>query len=196
MKPRYVFTVKYKNQLVDVAANHPDEISGILDPINPPSFTVESVLDTEAVKPDKYFLCFGFNNFCDADLKPFHVTLIYFGELTEEEIEDVEFLVGEFVSDDNFFMVGSHSFTFHKEAMFGTNNDIRVLLPTQDNHMTEILKNDVNELLSLVGKYRKHRDFPFNPHLTTDLKYFSGTFQTLYLCKNNYEVVEAWDLLQ
>lgn len=147
------------------------------------------------METDKYFLCFGFENFAACNLKPFHVTLIYFGELTDEEVSQVTQLTTDFVTDDNFRYIAQQSIPFYHEAWFGKHNNIRVLLPDPTNHVTQILKNDVNDLLQKIKHFRKNHDFDFNPHLTTDLDYFSGRIDMLYLCKNNYEVVQEWALL-
>jgi 2'-5' RNA ligase len=144
-------------------------------------------------QPDKFFLCLGFDNFCQADLKPFHVTLIYFGELTPEELEEVKTITNDYVNEGNLDFLASLRIAFHEKDLFGKDKNIPVLKPTDTVH-NHVAWQKCKALVELVKKYRKHDDFDFNPHLTTGLSMFRGRFDSLYLCKNSYEVVDAWDL--
>jgi 2'-5' RNA ligase len=145
------------------------------------------------MKPDKYFLCFGFDNFCEADLQPFHVTMIYFGELSSEKLEAVKKCLEDFFNTDPFFDPYSHSLAFWVEAWFGPNSDVRVLLPT-DNINLGMFKAKWTPLREQLEKLVDYKGYPFNPHLTTPLSMFKGRINSLFLCKNNYQVIDGWDL--
>ncbi len=144
---------------------------------------------------DTYCLCFGFSNFSPKDLEKFHVTLIYFGELPLDEVSDVRAITEKFVSEDELYFIAGQLQTYLIEDKFGTNGDIRVLLPDPKSSTTKILIDDVNRLREQVEKYQKKKGFDFNPHLTTDLHSFSGRFDKLYLCASEYRIVESWSLI-
>jgi 2'-5' RNA ligase len=147
----------------------------------------------EQTRPDKYFICFGFQNFCQADLKPFHVTLIYFGALTDEKLKEVTNCVDQFLNEKDVFATPECTLAFYHTAMFGPNQDVRVLLPSETFNL-EIFKNEWKELREKLEELTSYKGYPFNPHLTTDLHLYKGNIDSIYLCKNEYEVIEAWDL--
>jgi hypothetical protein len=144
-------------------------------------------------RPDKYFICFGFENFCEADLKPFHVTMIYFGELPDYLLEAVRSCLINFFEQDPWFSAEFHTLTFWNVEMFGPNNDVRVLTPTDNVHLA-VFKSKWNDLRVKLEQITNYKGYPFNPHLTTELSSFKGRINQLYLCKNNYEVIDGWDL--
>lgn len=142
-------------------------------------------------KPDKYFLCFGFDNFSEADLRPFHVTFIYFGELLTCTESGIIKIVSHFLN--NFRGYRTPRLHFVAEAFFGPNANIRVLLPV-DSYELINFKSYLEPLRKELEKTSNYSGYPFNPHLTTDLNFYNGRINTLYLCKNKYEVIHAWDL--
>lgn len=141
--------------------------------------------------PNKYFLCFGFKNFHIDDLDKFHVTLLYLGVNETWSVARLIEIINTYLSNkDNSF---PSNISFDKTSKFGENNDVRVLIPsTKLDILKSKLLNELREII--VNEFSLKTDYPFNPHLTTELKYFRGIIDTLYLCENKYHVIGEWKL--
>lgn len=153
---------------------------------------VADAIKNREPKPEKYFLCFGFENFSPKDLERFHVTLIYFGELSDQALDDMTEVVNEFFRQGCYYP--EQRLIFANEEMFGRNKDIRVLTPTDLAVCNSIFKIQFQTLRDRTEKFQSRQDFPFNPHLTTDLAFFQGCINKLYLCGRGYKVYKEWKL--
>lgn len=147
---------------------------------------------TTETKPEKYFLCFGFDNFSPDDLEKFHVTLVYFGVMGNVALIDMINVVEVFLYQRIYTRY--QQLTFNHVAMFGRDKNIRVLLPAPELKNNHVFHKQFQVLRDRTEKFMEKEDFPFNPHLTTDLKYFSGNIDKLYLCGRGYRVIKSWTL--
>jgi len=173
--------------------------------IHSDAFDKPEIETSGITKPEKFFLCFGFENFSPLDLEKFHVTLIYLG--AEEGItwpdsrkykwlvEDVIKTVDEFMLDKNRTLYGSFSMVFEEKEMFGRNKDIPVLLPSLETYPMNVQEwVFLKKLCDELQQFQFTGQFPFRPHLSTDLHFFSGTVGKLFLCGKGYKIYKEWDL--
>jgi 2'-5' RNA ligase len=151
----------------------------------------ELIAKTENVDTsvEEFFLCFGFRG--HSDLRNFHVTLSYLGKPSTWNINEVKKMVDHHLKN-NGQDICSFSILFNRPAMFGFDNSIRVLLPSyEDKEFTDVLF--LKDLWRDCKAFRNH-DFPFNPHMTTELGSFMGVVDKLYLCGRSYKVYKEWKL--
>lgn len=159
--------------------------------------TAATVPTADKLKQPKYFLCYGFED--NTDLKNYHVTLIYFGELQGLQLKVISQIVDkyfDFIEEYNENCplgntIKAPTITFDKMTMFGKNKDIPVLLPKYENSAGFLLP----VLRKKLEGFKGGDSFPFNPHLTvsgTDLETFTGKIDRLCLCSNGYEVLQTW----
>jgi len=141
------------------------------------------------IKPKKYFFCFGFKEFSLKDLDKFHVTLIYLGAEFGWNIEQAISKVDQYLSST---FTTRFEIEFLEPQLFGRNKDIPVLLPTFPANITDELFH--KELANELSCFQQGNQFPFNMHLSTDLAYFKGNVDCLYLCSQGYEVHKKWEL--
>ncbi len=142
------------------------------------------------MKNDKYFLAFTFKGI--SDFKKFHVTHTYFGELDCEQIEEVIEITENFLMHGGTggkAIPGAFFIQFSFREYFGEEKNIPVLLPITTINYNFVLLADLREKLK---NYQGGIKYPFNPHLTTELEWFNGHIEKLYLFKNDYEIVTGW----
>ena len=138
-------------------------------------------------KSVKHFLAYGFEGI--EDLKNFHVTFIYYGEQSEVQHNFSKRLVDLYFNSN---VTSKVLMTFDQPKMFGPGKDIRVLTPINPQAFKHLLPGLRGQLEMYCNK-NVHK-YPFNPHVTTDLEFFTGTIDRLCLCDNNYNVIKTWRL--
>ena len=151
----------------------------------------ELIAKTENVDTsvEEFFLCFGFRG--HTDLRNFHVTLAYLGMPSSWNLNDVKKMVDHHFKNFS-HDISSFSVLFNRPAMFGKDKNIRVLLVTEeDQEFTDVLF--LKDLWRDCKAFRNH-DFPFNPHMTTELGSFMGVVDKLYLCGRSYKIYKEWSL--
>lgn len=113
--------------------------------------------EIQPTEPDQYYIIFGNHN---GDLEKNHVTLIYMGALKDEQVQEAMNICEEHFKEFNF---KPFSVKFIKEAMFGKDKDVRVLLPNEEDKAKFIpeLREKLNHLNASQFK-------DFNPHLTNE----------------------------
>jgi 2'-5' RNA ligase len=143
----------------------------------------------------KYWLCFGFENHANRELEKFHVTMIYFGELETEAMADVIDEVDFYIRQISHY-IEPFFVKFNRSEMFGIDKTIPVLLPSHEHNPKGVEYNFMKRLRELLGRFIADgvHKFDFNPHLTTDMKYFEGKINRLCLCSNSYKIEKVWHL--
>ncbi|MGC8068970.1 hypothetical protein, partial [Salmonella enterica] len=53
----------------------------------------------------------------------------------------------------------------------------------------DILRDEISQETGLL-----ENDYPFAPHLTTNLNRYEGEIDALYLCSKGYKIHETWGL--
>lgn len=146
---------------------------------------------------EKLFLCFGFRHFTPANLREFHVTHLWLGAIGENDLAIVLTTIDNFFSEGLDIWPMNREIVFSERAFFGPNKDIPVLLPVAFNMPAQLFLSKV-----FLKKLREEIEtniqskpgFGFNPHLTTNLDWFRGTIDKLYLCGKGYRVIKEWEL--
>lgn len=152
----------------------------------------------------KYFLCFGFEGVPVEQLEKFHITLIYLGPINGVGWKSKQPYTWDLKFLNKIIEVYTRTFknpevfkfaSFDEEAMFGRNNDIRVLLPNHTKFYVEsCFHKTLFDIISASFSQTQESQFPFRPHLSTDLPHFQGRINKLYLCSQGYEVHKEWDV--
>lgn len=139
--------------------------------------------------PEKYYLAFIYKKVKGADV--LHCTHKYLGELTREELNQVEKVV------DGFFLRERPLpwVQFTKPRLFGPNQDIRVLTASTSDPRGGFSRSgdpfrEFNELRLRLDKFRKD-DFPYAPHVTTGLKKIEKRFSH-YALISKRGIHRAW----
>ena len=128
------------------------------------------------------YLAGGFKN--EENLENNHLTITYFGKRNKNEKNEIINII-----ENNLKKTSPLSLNFNKEAMFGENKDVRVLL--LDESLPDFIHNLREKLMPYNASKFKNN---FNPHITTDLKEYSGTLNRLVLCESEYNIIKEYKL--
>jgi len=144
------------------------------------------IATTELEKPkrEKFFTCFGFEH--QTDLKSFHITHSYFGELSPTELFYVKGVLDNHFSKHYYQAL---DMLFDQVDWFGRGKDIRVLKPLSFDP-----KAFLPELRKELHSFCRGEFYPdYQPHVTNPtLKAFGGKINALYLVRNDYTILAKY----
>jgi hypothetical protein len=123
-----------------------------------------------------------YSNFCFEGYKPtqFHCTHLYFGELTNAQLLEVQRIIEGYFHNVPLY---KSLVEFDERKMFGKEGNIPVLL---------LKTQGVDFHLGLRTKLEQfdNNDLDFLPHVTTDQEYFSGMINRYSLIQKDEDNVE------
>jgi len=141
--------------------------------------------------PKKYYLGLVFNDPLKHPIQALHVTHVYLGELTIQELLNVAQIVSDY-----FRFYGQPQIprvTFNKVEMFGENKDIRVL--TTDNLDAFKPIKTLRHIIHGAGYGKATPVFPFRPHVTTNAHEISAPFKAYDLVSKD-EILTHWPVAE
>lgn len=112
----------------------------------------------ESMGDKSHYILFGFEG--EADLEHNHVTLMYFGKISDEKFKEIEAVVDEWFKNNS---PQAFEATFEYVSMFGPDKDVRVLLPDNNDAF-------LPELRQALEQYNGSEFKDYKPHFTTDLE--------------------------
>jgi len=132
---------------------------------------------------DSSYVVFGFEG--KPDLANDHVTLMYFGKIEEDKVQEIISLIDSYMEENK---PKEFEAVFDKVSMFGPENDVRVL-EAKDKNVFLI------KLRELLAPYNGSKFTDFNPHYTNDsLDSFTGIIDRLQFSQSEYKEIKTWNL--